>query len=405
VIEIVDGRFVLESGEPRVGGTAHVYKARDHKTGEFVAVKLYDGNALDSDLRHESFLRERDALTSLDHPNVVRMLGAGFDEQRKKHYVALEWFEENLLEHIERRRSEGDNGHQAATWMRFCTAVLEPLLDALVIAHTQRILHRDIKPQNVLVAGDGTPKLADFGLAKLLDSLRYGRTVREFFSRPYTAPEQRLGEPDVRSDLYALGVTTLRCLIPKKYEITDENVHDRLSQLPLKDDAKSFVSRLIALEPEDRFRTAQLARAALVRHLETRPPTAAIRRPRLQIRFTKKLLDQAGELLGSTNESELRGLIRRDLQIGVDDPDISIEQREKDGTLLDAYDIVAADYVYFAKFDASDPVPWCLPASYVSRTMSLSESVNGLCDLSTSSWSTVRPGPDSASRRIDYSGR
>ena len=126
MIEIVDGRFVLEPVEPRVGGTAHVYKARDHKTGEFVAVKLYDGSALDSDLRHESFLRERDALRSLDHPNVVRLLGAGFDERRKKHYVILEWFEENLLEHIDRRRSENDTGHQAATWPRFCVTVLEP---------------------------------------------------------------------------------------------------------------------------------------------------------------------------------------------------------------------------------------------------------------------------------------
>lgn len=353
MIEVVDGRFVLEPGDPRVGGTAHVHKARDHKTGQFVAVKLYDGNALDSELRHESFLRERDALTTLDHPNVVRLLGAGFDEERKKHYVALEWFDENLLEHIERRRSEDDKGHHAATWMQFCVAVLEPLLDALVIAHTQRILHRDIKPQNILVAGDGTPKLADFGLAKLLDSLRYGMTVREFFSRPYTAPEQRRGEPDVRSDLYALGVTTLRCLIPKKYEITDDNLYECLSKLPLKADAKDFVARLIALEPEDRFRTAQLARAALVRHLETRPAGAAAKRPRLQVRFTKKLLDQAGELFGSDSESELRRLIRRDLQIGAGDPDVSIEQREKDGALIDAYDLVAADYVYFAKFDAA----------------------------------------------------
>ena len=353
MIEIIDGRFILEDREPRAGGTAHVYKARDHKTGELVAVKLYDGATLDSDLRRESFLRERDSLASLDHPNVVKLLGAGFDEHRKQHYVALEWFEENLLEHIERRRSQDDKGHHGATWMRFCTTVLEPVLDALVVAHSQRILHRDIKPQNVLVAGDGTPKLADFGLAKLLDSLRYGMTVREFFSRPYTAPEQRTGEPDVRSDLYALGVTTLRCLIPKKYEITDENLHEVLSRLPVKPDAKDFISRLIAPEPDDRFRTAQLARAALVRHLETRPPEAAAKRPRLQLKLTKKLFDQARELLGSQSESDLRRLIRQDLQIGSNDPDVAIEQRTKEGALIDAYDLVAADNVYFAKFDAS----------------------------------------------------
>lgn len=352
MIEVIDGRFILEDREPRAGGTAHVYKARDHSSGEFVAVKLYDGTTLDSDLRQESFLRERDALTSLDHPNVVRLVGAGWDQGREQHYVALEWFEENLLEHIERRRSDDDPGHPAATWMRFCITVLDPLLDALVIAHTQRILHRDIKPQNVLVAGDGTPKLADFGLAKLLDSLRYGMTVREFFSRPYTAPEQRTGEPDVRSDLYALGVTTLRCLIPKKYELTDENLHDGLVALRVKADAKDFIGRLIAPAPEDRFRTAQLARAALVRHLETRPQEVLAKRPRLQIRFTKKLFDQAGALLGSQTESELRRRIRQDLQIGSDDPDVAFEQRMKDGQPIDAYDLVGADHVYFAVFDS-----------------------------------------------------
>src|SRR5262249_50891 len=104
---------------------------------------------------------------------------------------------------------------------------------------------------------------------------------------------------------------------------------------------------------DERFRTAQLARAALVRHLETRPPEARARRPRLQIKFTKKLFDQAGELLGSTAESELRRLIRQDLQVGSDDPDIAIEQRMKDGSLIDAYDVIAADHVYFARFDSS----------------------------------------------------
>ena len=351
-IQVIDGRFILEPGDPHVGGTAHVHKARDHGSGEFVAVKLYDGLALDSELRRESFLREREALASLDHPNVVKLIAAGFDEARKQHYVSLEWFDENLLEHIERRRAANDKGHHAANWSRFCRTVLAPLLDALVVAHTQRILHRDIKPQNILVAGDGTPKLADFGLAKLLDSLRYGMTVREFYSRPYTAPEQRRGEPDVRSDLYALGITTLRCLIPAKYELTDENVHETLEELPLQPDAKDFVRQLIAPEPESRFRTAQLARAALVRHWETRPAVARGTRPRLQLGFTKKLLDQAGELFATTQENELRRLIRQDLQIGADDPDVSIEQRLKDGEPLDAYNLIAADHIYFVKFDA-----------------------------------------------------
>jgi hypothetical protein len=72
---------------------------------------------------------------------------------------------------------------------------------------------------------------------------------------------------------------------------------------------------------------------------------------RLYRSVTKKLFDQAGELLGSYSGAELRRLIRRDLQIGSDDPDVAIERRLKGGVLIDAYDLAAADHVYFAKFE------------------------------------------------------
>src|SRR5436305_4958980 len=121
-VEVIDGRFVLEPDPPRIGGTAHVFKARDHdQDGAFVAVKLFDVRALEDDVLRESFLREREALEALDHPNVVRLHAAGFDEQREQHYVALEWIDEHLLQYISRRTADGatDDANPGAGWDSF----------------------------------------------------------------------------------------------------------------------------------------------------------------------------------------------------------------------------------------------------------------------------------------------
>jgi serine/threonine protein kinase len=257
-VEVIDGRFVLEPDPPRIGGTAHVFKARDHdQDGAFVAVKLFDVVALTDEVLRESFLREREALEALDHPNIVRLHAAGFDVNRQQHYVALEWIDEHLLEYIARRAEDdaGDERNPGAGWDSFSQLVLEPTLAALSVAHARRILHRDIKPQNVLIDAAGIPKLADFGLAKLLDSLRVGLTVREFHSKPYAAPERFQGVVDARSDLYSLGVTALRCLVPTGFDLGSESVEAAIDAADLPEDADGFLEQLVAEDPEERFVT------------------------------------------------------------------------------------------------------------------------------------------------------
>src|SRR4051794_36450939 len=96
-LEIVGDRFTLEPDPPRSGGTAHVYRARDHDDEQrIVAVKVYDGAGHDSAVLRECFHREREALTALRHPHIVEFISAGYDERRDQHYVAMEWLEYEL---------------------------------------------------------------------------------------------------------------------------------------------------------------------------------------------------------------------------------------------------------------------------------------------------------------------
>jgi serine/threonine-protein kinase len=150
-VQTIDNRFVLEPEPPRVGGTAHVFRARDHaRAGAMVAIKLYDGAAIDDALREECFLRERAALEALTHPHIVGLLAAGHDAGRAQHYLALEWLEEDLAGHLRQQPRE------AVDWAVLARKVIRPLLQGLSAAHARHVIHRDIKPSNVMVAADGS---------------------------------------------------------------------------------------------------------------------------------------------------------------------------------------------------------------------------------------------------------
>ncbi|MDQ3729932.1 MAG: serine/threonine protein kinase, partial [Actinomycetota bacterium] len=303
-VEVVDGRFVLEPGEPRIGGTARVYHARDHSSeGGIVALKVFEGPALEDALREEFFLREREALEALKHPNIVEIRAAGFDPDRNQYYVALEWLDEALLDFIQRCEHEGagDELNPGAGWDSFSQLTLVPLLEGLAFAHSRRILHRDIKPQNVMMDADGRPKLADFGLAKLLDSMRVGVTVREFYSRPYSAPERTRGDLDGRSDLYSLGVTALRCLLPRDYELTEDTTTSALDDVDIPEDGKFFLGQLVAPSPGERFPSSKLALAELRRLLVWRPPVAAEARGTLRLKLTRTANEEIAVYIEETD--------------------------------------------------------------------------------------------------------
>jgi eukaryotic-like serine/threonine-protein kinase len=190
----VPGYDVLE----RVGGggQGEVYRARQHRPERIVAMKMLPAGPVGRE-RLARFRAEADAVARLQHPNVVQIHAVG--EQDGRPYLVLEFCAGGAL---------ADHLAGAPQPPRDAAALVETLARAIHTAHEAGVVHRDLKPQNVLLAADGTPKIADFGLAKRFDDSGPTQTLAVLGTPAYMAPEQAAGETKSvgpAADVYALG--------------------------------------------------------------------------------------------------------------------------------------------------------------------------------------------------------
>src|SRR4051794_36503731 len=174
-----------------------VYRAFDETLERWVAIKLMHGALTDDPLQHERFRREARTVARLSHPYVVTVIDAGEDGGTP--YIVFEYVEGETLKARIKRSG--------------CLPVVEAVAYAIEIgralsaAHAHRLVHRDVKPQNVLVDTDGRAKVTDFGIARTLDDGGLTATGRVLGTTDYVAPEQALGEEvNEQSDIYSLGV-------------------------------------------------------------------------------------------------------------------------------------------------------------------------------------------------------
>jgi serine/threonine protein kinase len=341
-VRVVAGRYVLEPGEPRRGGTAEVFKARDYQTADVVAVKLFRGSSITSDILTEFFHREREALEALEHPNIVRLLGAGFDDAMDSHFVVLEWIEERLQDHLAKR---------PAGWDDFTEKYLGPILEALAYAHGRRILHRDIKPTNILVDPLGIPKLVDFGIAKLMDSLRVSLTVSDYGSRLFSPPERLKGQFDVRGDLYSLGITTLACLAPD-HQLSTDALDKAIYEAGIPDAAIPFLHKLVAPDPGDRYYNGAVALSEL-RLLQRKRPAPPVKRLRIYLRLTEAARRDLSPRLKQQPPAVAEGVIAADLR-----DDTSLEKfrtaQEPEGN-RDSFALTGREFSYRLVMDPAYP--------------------------------------------------
>jgi len=243
------------------GAMGAVYKARHTGSDHLCALKVLPRRFTIDPSFVERFGREGRAAAAIDHPNVIQVLDVG--EERGYHYIAMEYVEGESLG--ERLKREGTLPPDAVAELMRQTA------SALAAAHALGIVHRDIKPGNILLTPDGRVKVADFGLAKrtgvdidvTMPGARLGTPL-------YMAPEMAMGRPaDQRSDLYSLGATFYCALVgrspmdaPTSGEVVSKLLHEQAPPLeqvaphlpaPLRD----AVDRLVRREPAERFQSAQ----------------------------------------------------------------------------------------------------------------------------------------------------
>jgi beta-lactam-binding protein with PASTA domain/tRNA A-37 threonylcarbamoyl transferase component Bud32 len=285
---LFDGRYriVRKLG---AGGMANVYLAEDEVLGRRVAIKILNDRHAGDDQFVERFRREAKNAASLSHPNIVSIYDRG--EAEGTYYIAMEYLDGRSLKELIVARGPAPV-HLAIDYAR-------QILAAIRFAHRHGIVHRDIKPHNVLVDAEGRLKVTDFGIARAGAS-QMTEAGSIIGTAQYLSPEQAKGAPvDQTSDLYSLGVVLYELLtgvVPFSGETPVEIAMKHLSSPPEPPSTKRaeipreldlVVLRALAKDPDDRYQSAEemdadlkrVARGAAISPATEEAATAIISRP------------------------------------------------------------------------------------------------------------------------------
>lgn len=242
------------------GGMADVYKAFDTILNRVVAVKVLRSKLSEDPMTLVRFQREAYAASKLSHPNIIDIYDVG--EAEGLHYIVMEFVRGRTLKQLVMQRGALD--------VPEAVAIMKQLTSAVSHAHEHQIIHRDIKPQNVLIKDDGTVKITDFGIAVANDSVQLTWNNAVMGSAHYLAPEQAQGkEPDPAIDIYSLGIVFYELLtgdVPYKgTSPTEIAVQHLRSALPsvrsfnpaIPQSVENIVVRAAAKDPAERYPSAR----------------------------------------------------------------------------------------------------------------------------------------------------
>ncbi len=256
--EVLSGRYELEE-LIGAGGMSSVYRAHDQLLDRKVALKVLHQQYTGDEEYVERFRREARSVATLSHPNIVTVIDRG--EHGDRQFIVFEYVEgENLKRLIERRGPA-----PVSTALELAMQIAR----GLSFAHQQGLIHRDVKPQNVLMNGDGQAKVTDFGIARSLD-VKHGmtQTGTVLGTSDYIAPEQAQGQRvDEHTDVYSLGVVLYEMLLNEvpfpgenfvavaMRHINEEppSIRDKRPDVPVR--VEAAVHRAMAKDPEARFQT------------------------------------------------------------------------------------------------------------------------------------------------------
>ncbi len=262
--KVLDSRYEILalSGS---GGMANVYKAKDRETDNIVAVKILRDEFLDNPELVRRFKNESKAISLLNHNNIVKVFDVSVSEEIQ--YIVMEYIEGmQLSAYIERSGGK-------LTW-KVTVFFIEQILSALSHAHEKGVVHRDVKPQNIMLLQDGSVKVMDFGIARLSRSDSRTITEKAIGSVHYISPEQAKGDTtDPKADIYSVGIMMYEMLtgiLPFEAEsavsvaikqISDTAIQPREIDPTIPEGLEEIVMRAMAKEPDDRYPSCSLMTA------------------------------------------------------------------------------------------------------------------------------------------------
>ncbi|HXS47478.1 MAG TPA: protein kinase, partial [Solirubrobacterales bacterium] len=264
---VLSGRYRLEA-KLGSGGMSTVYLARDDTLDRPVAVKVMHREMSEQEDQLQRFRQEARAVAKLTHPNVVSVIDAGEDGGHP--YIVFEYVKGETLKQRIARIGALDTQEAIAYAIEVARG--------LSVAHARNMVHRDIKPQNVLIDEEGRAKLTDFGISRQLEQAGVTATGRVLGTTDYVAPEQAMGKgADPRSDIYSLGVVLYEMLVGQvpfhadsQVGVAMKHVNEELPDVQRRRPEASaavalVVERATAKDPTERYQSI----AEMIDDLET----------------------------------------------------------------------------------------------------------------------------------------
>ena len=242
------------------GGMANVYLANDKILDRKVAVKVLRGDLSSDDRFIRRFQREALSVSNLSHPNIVEVYDVG--EEDGEYYIVMEYIEGKTLKQLLKKRE--------SLTLTEVIDIMTQLTDGIAHAHESYIIHRDIKPQNIMIQDDGRIKITDFGIAMALNATQLTQTNSVMGSVHYLPPEQASGKgATVKSDIYSMGILMYELLtgtVPFKgdnaVEIALKHMKDKIPSIRKQDPSipqsvENILMKATAKNPRNRYDSAR----------------------------------------------------------------------------------------------------------------------------------------------------